>query len=191
MARISILEVESPGIDLGGGDIVNQDLAGIVEHRPEMGRAMMQIIETTYQTGTLSRRLMELVRLRIAFHNQCRSCMAIRFELAEQEGVDEDLVCSLERPAEAEDLNDAERAAVRFADLLATNHLAIDEDVYDDLRKYYDEGEIVELGLHCAHCVGYGRLAATWMAVDHVPERFKADGIITPWGGDQVPARAF
>ena len=36
-------------------------------------------------------RLVEIVRLRVAFHNQCRSCMAIRYTDAMNAGVDEDL----------------------------------------------------------------------------------------------------
>ena len=63
---------------------------------------------------TLPERLIELVRLRIAFHNQCRSCMAIRYPEALSDGVTEDLVCSLERPMEAEDLDDRERLAIRY-----------------------------------------------------------------------------
>ena len=81
--------------------------------------------------------------------------MAIRYDEAVEDGVTEELVCSLERPAEADDLTDAERAALRFADLFATNHLAIDDAVYDDLRRYFTEGELVEIGLNCAIDVGH------------------------------------
>ena len=42
-----------------------------------------------------------------------------------------------------DDLTPAERAALRFADLFATNHLAIDDAVYDDLRLHFTEGELV------------------------------------------------
>ena len=42
----------------------------------------------------LPERLIELVRLRVAFHNQCRSCMAIRYKDAIEDGLTEDLVCS-------------------------------------------------------------------------------------------------
>lgn len=115
--------------------------------------------------------------------------MAIRFDSAVDLGVDDDLVCSLEKPAEAPDLTDAERAALRFADLFATNHLAIDDAVYDDLRQYYTEKELVELGLHCALCVGGGRMAATWNVTEHVPEHLKGDGVVGPWGGEQLRVR--
>jgi AhpD family alkylhydroperoxidase len=138
-------------------------------------------------SGTLSPRLIELMRLRMAFHNQCRSCMAIRYANAVEDGVNEDLVCSLEKPQEAEDLSPAERAALRFVDLFATNHLAIDEAVYDDLRQYFTEGELVEIGLNCAIDLGMGRLAATWRVTEDLPERFrKGEEVLTPCGGESV-----
>jgi AhpD family alkylhydroperoxidase len=191
MARLSMLPVEgSDGAPTGDGNQVNRDVFGILAHRPEAAKALSACIDAVYATGTLPERLRELVRLRIAFHNQCRSCMAIRFSAAIDAGVTDELVCSLEKPDEAPDLKDSERAALRYADLFATDHLAIDDAVYGDLRQYFDEGEIVELGLHCALCVGTGRMAATWLVVDHVPERLKADGVVTPWGGEQLIARS-
>jgi AhpD family alkylhydroperoxidase len=187
MARLQGIPVEG-AVDpqIVDGNLINRDVFAILAHRPEAAKALANAIDAVYSTGTLSPRLMELVRLRIAYHNQCRSCMAIRFSEAIENGVDDDLVCSLEKPAEAPNLTDGERAALRYADLFATNHLAIDDAVYDDLRTYFDEGEIVELGLKCALCVGSGRLAATWLVTDHLPDRFKADGVVTPWGGAQL-----
>jgi AhpD family alkylhydroperoxidase len=189
MARITMLPAQEGGegqpID---GNSINRDVFRILAHRPAAAEALKACIDAVYSSGTLPERLRELVRLRIAFHNQCRSCMAIRFNAAQEAGVTDDLVCSLEKPSEAPDLTAAERAALGYADLFANNHLAINEKVYDELRKYFDEGEIVELGLHCALCVGTGRLAATWHVVDHLPERFRAEGVITPWGGPQLIA---
>ena len=75
--------------------------------------------------------------------------------------------------AEATDLSAAERSALQFADLFATDHLAIDDAVYDDLRRHFTEDELVELGVHCALCVGLGRLAATWAVTDELPEAFR------------------
>ncbi len=160
-------------------------------NHPELARAYTEFSNALRTSArTLPARLTELVRLRIAFHNQCRSCMALRYGHAAQDGVTEDLVCSLERPQEADDLTEAERAALAFADLMATDHLAVDDATYDRLREHYTEAEIVELGYNCALCVGFGRLAATWDMVDELPERFRAEGPgpVTPWGdGDVVP----
>lgn len=167
----------------GPAEAVQADLAGIFAHRPEQAAASANLYEALYATGTLSERLKEMLRLRIAFHNQCRTCMAVRYST---EVTDEGLVCSLEKPTEAPDLTDAERAALRFADLFATDHLAIDDAVYDGLREHFDEGELVELGMLCAYTVGFGRLAATWHVIDNLPESFTAApvraGAVTPWG---------
>src|SRR4029453_15697797 len=85
----------------------------------------------------------------------------------------EDAVFSLEQPSDADDLSPAERSALRFADLFATDHLSIDDAVYDDLRRYFSEDELVELGVHCAYAVGMGRLAATWDVTGDLPDAFR------------------
>lgn len=139
-----------------------------------------------YTGGRLPPRLVELVRIRIAWHNQCRSCMATRYGFGTEAGVDEELVCALEHPPEAGALDDAERAAIAYADLMARDHLAIDDAAYDRLREHFDEALIVELGVLCGMCIGLGRLAATWDMVEDLPERFREPGVVTPWGGTEV-----
>lgn len=160
----------------------------IYAHRPELARAYVAFMAALREPGLLSRRLVELVRLRVAYHNQCRSCMAVRYADGAAEGVDEGLVCQLAAPEEAPDLTDAERAALRFADLLASDHLAIDERTFIELRAHFSEPEIVELGMNVAAFVGYGRLSMAWDMVDELPERFRDRGgaKVTPWGGDEV-----
>ncbi|WP_370324172.1 carboxymuconolactone decarboxylase family protein [Euzebya sp.] len=159
----------------------------IYAHRPELAEAYVRFTAGIRSNSTLPARLVELVRLRVAFHNQCRSCMAIRYADAVDAGVTEDLVCSLEKPEEAPDLTDAERAALRFADLLASDHLSISDQTIEDLRAHYDEPAIVELGMHIALYVGYGRLSMAWDMVDELPDRFhERDGRIAPWGGDDA-----
>jgi AhpD family alkylhydroperoxidase len=180
--------------DLGQGDRINLGVAAIMTRRPEVAQALGGLTAALRSSGTLSPRLLELVRLRIAFHNQCRSCMAVRYQSALDDGLTEGAVCSLEQPAspkaEIDDLTDAERTALRFADLFATNHLAIDDAIYDELRGHFTEDELVELGLNCAVAVGIGRLTATWDVVEDVPDAFRSnsDALVAPWVSGAVVA---
>lgn len=175
--------------DLGHGDRINLGVAAILGHRPEVAGALGSLKAALQTSGTLPPRLVELVRLRIAFHNQCRSCMSVRYQSAIDDGLTEDAVCSLERPADADDLSQAERSALRFADLFATDHLSIDNTVYDDLRRHFTEDELVELGVHCAYALGMGRLTATWDVTEDVPEGFRSsDSPLAPWVSDGVVA---
>jgi alkylhydroperoxidase family enzyme len=162
-------------------------------HRPELALGVGAMSGALKRNRQLPERLMELMRLRIAFHNQCRSCMAIRYKDAMNDGLTEDLVCSLEKPYEAPGLTAAEKTAIRFGELLASNHLAIDDDVYAQMHEHFTEGEIVEIALYAAFCVGLGRLAATLHMVEELPSSFQdtpvAYGAITPWGNASVPVR--
>lgn len=158
-------------------------------HRPGHAKALAHFHAALWTDRLLPDRLLELVRLRIAFFNQCRTCMAVRYSDAIADGLTEELVCSLERPYEATDLTEAEQAAIRYGELLATDHLAIDDGVYDDLRRHFSEEEIVELGTIAAFCVGFGRLGATWNMIEELPDRFKDGERATPWGGDAIALR--
>jgi AhpD family alkylhydroperoxidase len=161
---------------------VQQKMLGVYANAPALAKPFLRFTGEMGPAFTLRRRLLELVRLRIAFHNQCRSCMAVRYESALADGLTEDAVCSLEKPYEASDLTDAEKAALRYADLFATNHLAIDDAVLAELRRHYTEQEVVELCMHCAYCVGFGRMAATYRIIEELPKSFQdTDRVVAPW----------
>ena len=168
---------------------IEQGMIRFLAHCPDQVLGMMQFAGALKTARALPEKLVELVRLRIAFFNQCRSCMAIRYNDALADGVTEDLVCSLERPQEAENLTPAEKAAIRFGEAMATDHLRIDEAMYAALREHFTEPEIVELGMTCAFFVGFGRLAATLHMVEELPDAFRREGPVTPWGEERVVVR--
>ena len=168
---------------------LEQGLTRFFAHCPEQALGLMQFGGALKRNRALPERLIELVRLRIAFFNQCRSCMAIRYSDAVADGLTEDLVCSLAKPDEADNLSDAEKAAIRFGELMATDHLAIGDAIYADLRRHFSEAQIVELGMTVAFFVGFGRLAATWNMVEELPAAFQTAASIAPWGQEKVQVR--
>jgi alkylhydroperoxidase family enzyme len=170
---------------------VEQGLYRVLAHRPALAKAFAAFGGALFQGRILPRRLVELVRLRIAFHNQCRSCMALRYHSAIDDGLTEGAVCSLEKPQEATDLSPAEKAALRYADLSATDHFSIDEAAFDALREHFSEPEIVELGVFIAFFIGFGRLSAAWDMTEDLPEGYQVGGdrIVAPWTEDSVLVR--
>jgi AhpD family alkylhydroperoxidase len=168
---------------------LEQGLTRYFAHCPEQALGLMAFGGALKMNRSLPERLVELVRLRVAFFNQCRSCMAIRYTDAVADGVTEGLVCSLERPQEAADLSAAEKAAIRYGELMATDHLAIDDAMYEELRQHFTEAQIVELGMTVAFFVGFGRLAATYHMVEELPEAFRKAEKIAPWGAEKIQVR--
>jgi alkylhydroperoxidase family enzyme len=182
MSRLAKLTVDNWDPELRGmtaadtGSAIEVLPMQIFAHCPEIAKGIVGLGMALRRSRTLPERLIEIVRLRIAFHNQCRSCMAIRYRDAVADGVDEALVCSLENPNQAHDLTEAEKAALAYADKFANDHLSIDEATYDGLRKHFTESQLVELGTWIAFCVGFGRLGATWDMVEELPPEFRERG---------------
>jgi len=82
--------------------------------------------------------------------------MAIRYPDAIEAGLDETLVCPLDRPQEAHDLTDAERTALAFADKFVIDHQSIGHGDYEALRVHFNEPQLVELdwSVQCASALG-------------------------------------
>jgi AhpD family alkylhydroperoxidase len=154
-------------------------------HAPALMGALHHFADQLAEHGSLPGRLVELIRLRIAFHNQCRSCMAMRYQSGLDDGMTEGDVCSLERPMEAPDLTEAEKAAIAYADLSATNHFAIEDGTFAELRRFYSEPEIVELGLYVGYFIGFGRMVAAWDMSEQLPESMRdTSRPAVPWGAE-------
>lgn len=197
MARIATLPVTEWNADLrrfAAGDsatIVEQGIVRVLAHNPGLAAGVLEFGKRLFEATGLPRRLVELVRIRVAFHNQCRSCMAIRYHSAVDDGLTEGAVCSLEKPQESSDLTPAEKAAIAYADISSTNHFAIDDSHFDALREHFSETEIVELGAFIAFFIGFGRLSAAWHLIDDLPEVYQtdSDGLIAPWREEAVTVR--
>ena len=164
----------------------------MLAHAPDLAIGPISFGAAMATNRTLPERLIELLRLRVAFHNQCRSCMAIRYRAAHNE-VSETDVCSLEQPQEAETLDDRERLAVELGDRFACDHLSIDEAFFATLKDLFSEAEIMELLMHCALYVGVGRLAAVLDMTEGLPQGFdlpfSAEHSVSPTSGEPVVVR--
>jgi AhpD family alkylhydroperoxidase len=196
MTRLSKIPVENWDPELramtraDGATPLEQGMTRVLAHSPAVAKAVIVFGGTLFQNTALPRRLIELVRLRVAFHNQCRSCMAVRYQSAIDDGFTENLVCSLEKPLEAPDLTDREKAAVAYADISSTDHFSISDQTYADLRKYFSEAEIVELGAFIAYFIGFGRFAASMDMIEELPQGFQEkQGKTAPWSQEAVLVR--
>lgn len=141
--------------ELGGSEFVK-----VFAHAPEPFQAFIRyyfplISETR---GNIDPRITELARLKVAEKNECRLCLAARFAHAQQRGVDEELIDEVPRFRESELLSPREKAAIRFAEVLAGDHRSADQALFDELREHFTDADIIDLGWRIVTFVGYGRL---------------------------------
>ena len=78
--------------------------------------------------------------------------------MARQQGLTDEQIAELRNYRASKLLTPREKAAVRFAEVLAGDHTQASDALYDELRKYFTEAEIIDLGFRITAFVGYGRL---------------------------------
>ncbi len=130
-------------------------------YRPEQSKEMIRRYKLSFNKGFLEPRLCELVRLRIAMFNDCVACKVAR---KSPEVSEEDVACLASDDAR---FTPREQMALRFAELFATDHFAIDDAMIAEMGKLFSKAEIIELGIQVSSALGGGRLAHVLRAYDH------------------------
>jgi alkylhydroperoxidase family enzyme len=124
----------------------------------------------------LGGRILELLRIRSAQLGECQPCMQSR----KHDSITDDDVACLLAPGGG-DLNEQERLAVEFLDLLSADHHAIDDEVYRKLGEHFTAAQIIELGFACAGSMGLHRFI-------HTLDVFGQSAPVIPYSADQVDA---
>ncbi|MBB3219962.1 carboxymuconolactone decarboxylase family protein [Pseudoduganella umbonata] len=132
-------------------------------HRPEAAGAWLATLEAMHLRGVLPARLKELVRLRIASITNCRACQLAR---KDDSVGDEDLACL---SADSARFTPAEQAALRYAELFAADYTAIDDALFELLKRQFTIPEIVELNMFCALMLAGGRMTYVQQAYEAAP----------------------
>jgi alkylhydroperoxidase family enzyme len=107
--------------------------------------------------GIVEPRLKELVRLRIATLNGCAACRSARLD--PQHVSEREAAVGVDAP-EREGFSARECAALRFAERMALDHHAIDDDAVREMRAHFSEPEFLELLMMTGQYIGFGRMAA-------------------------------
>ena len=92
--------------------------------------------------------------------------MTVRYAGARQAGLTEEKIASLHDESSAL-FSARERIALRFTELMAVDHLKIDDALFAALRRHFTEAEVVELGVPVGLFLGLGRFNAV-LGIDPV-----------------------
>ena len=112
-----------------------------------------------FHGGAVPRRIKELVRLRLSNIHGCRFCNQGNRVDALGAGLTETEIDALSDYENAP-FSAAEKAALRLADqmLLTNPDGALSQSLYDDLKRHFTDGELLELGLIMAVLSGMAKL---------------------------------
>ncbi len=126
--------------------------------RGNAGLAWMEFWQRLMSQGVLPHKLKEMVRIRMSVAQHCGYCASIRTNQGKVEGLTEEIVAETMDFENSKVLTEREKAAIRFS--LRFKAARTDEDeTYDDLRRHFNELEILELGVLCWQVDGGGKMA--------------------------------
>jgi alkylhydroperoxidase family enzyme len=116
-------------------------------------------VEGAEGVAKLTPRMKELIRLRIAILNGCRTCQAARLA---PETVPEEQATGVwaDDFAANPGYSPAELAAVEFAEKMAVEHHEIGDAEIQALQEHFDDAEILELMMMAGQYIGFGRTLA-------------------------------
>ena len=113
--------------------------------RPEILEAFSELITRIWRTGTVPVGLKPLVAIVASTAAGCRYCQAHETVDAKMRGVDEAKIAEIWNFERSPLYDDAERSALRFARDASVVPNAVTPSHFEDLRKHWDDGQIVEI----------------------------------------------
>jgi AhpD family alkylhydroperoxidase len=126
--------------------------------RTDLGARWIEFCKAAMTEGLLPIRLQELVRIRMSVAEECGYCSSLRSKPAQDAGLTEEIVVQMVDLDNAPDIDEREKAALRYADLYRRGEIDSDQ-VFEDLRQHFSDDEIIDLGVLCGVLDGGGKFA--------------------------------
>lgn len=116
----------------------------VLARRPAIFRGFRGMWEALEASGLLSARMVDLVNLKVASLIGCRLCVELNSAWSRAHGVSAEELDALADPGGAAVFSERERAALVYAETLATGD-TVPESVFEPVKRHFNEDEIVEL----------------------------------------------
>jgi uncharacterized peroxidase-related enzyme len=117
-----------------------------MQHRPDIATAFIQLNKAVMANhARVTSALKRLIGYVSSSKTGCRYCQAHTILAAERYGADNEQLAHISEYSIHPAFNSAERAALDFAVAASTVPNAVNSYIIENLRKHWDEGEIVEI----------------------------------------------
>lgn len=132
---------------------------------PRALKAMLELEKYVADSG-LERSLYELVKTRVSQINGCAYCLDMHTKDARKGGETEQRLYALSAWRETPFFSERERAALEWTEALTViSENNVPDCLYDSVRKYFDEKELVALSMAIVAINGWNRLAISFRTV--------------------------
>ena len=118
--------------------------ARVMAHRPEVLAAFSKLLSVTMGPGLVEQDNKWKCAYVVSKINKCEYCIGVVEGMLKQLGVSEDDIKDVITQDKGV-LKPDELAAVKYAEAVTKDAVAIPEEVYEELAQHYDEAQMVEI----------------------------------------------
>ena len=119
----------------------------IVARVPSYAKVLLNALLVSHGQGNVDHRLKEIIRIQLARFAGDSYFSGLRSKRALAAGLDEATIDAGCGDYDDDDrFTEAEKVALRYADQMYLDPKKVDKAFYDEMKKYYTEAEIMELG---------------------------------------------
>jgi uncharacterized peroxidase-related enzyme len=137
------------------GNFENQ--ARTLAHAPAVFRHLYGLVHALREEGELPQRLAEIAVVATSAANRCKYCVGHHAPVLEAQGLAPDTVARILEP-DVPGLDPVERLVRDYALLVSQRPWGIQDQVFGELRRHFNERQIVELTARIGLCGLFNRL---------------------------------
>ena len=140
-------EVQDTFSKLAGRAGKAPNIFAVMAHRPAVLNTFLPLYKAVVNEGTVEAKYKELAYLRTSMVNGCEYCTRAHIASSKGAGVTAEQVAAMPFYSRSPLFDEKEKATILYADRVTRGAAGIRGSALQELRKYYDEGQIVELTL--------------------------------------------
>lgn len=118
--------------------------ARIMANRPEVLESFSTLLSVTMGPGLVEQDNKWKCAYIVSKINKCEYCVGVVEGMLKQLGVGEENIADIASD-EKTMLNDDEKAAVAYAEVVTRDAVEVPEEIYTSLKEYYNDAQLVEL----------------------------------------------
>jgi alkylhydroperoxidase family enzyme len=154
-------------------------------HQPELTDAFMRAYGILWSRGVVDHPTKEMARLRNARVTDCGYCRNVRFDVAREQGLSEDVVDQIVDGYEQGGLDAKQKAVLRWTDAFLQQPGEPPEALRAELLEHFTPEQLVELTAGVALFMGFSKIA---VSLGQAPADMPMMVIPTPdWAGADTP----
>ncbi len=134
-----------------------QSLVGVMANRPPVLEHVFGLLMDLKAEGVLPARYLELALVTVSKLNECTFCVSNHTPRLKAAGISEEAALNILDYETIDEFDEVDRLVIEYAIAVTNDFHRVRDTMFDQLRKEFDDAQIVELTWRIALCGAFNR----------------------------------